>query len=122
MTRVFVIHVPEDYAAFDRLTAQARTAKLAVEFDRMQVKQAWVPGWKAQCRNRIYKCDGAIVLIGKKTNQGDAAWELECASSFNMPMLGVYLDKPNPAAVPQELRDAQITEWNWPAIMRFLQT
>ena len=121
MTRIFVIYVPEDYLAFDRLAAQARAAKLSVEFDRMQVKQAWVPGWKPQCRTRIYKCDAAIVLLGKHTNQGDAAWELECAQSFDMPMLGVHIDKATSGAIPNELQGSDIIEWNWALIAKFIQ-
>jgi len=122
MTRVFVIYVPEDYLFFDRLAEHARSAKLPVEFDRMQVKQAWVPGWKGHCRTRIYRCDGAIVLIGKQTNQGDAAWELECAQAFDIPMLGVHIDKPNSGSLPEELRDSAVIEWNWPQIARFIQS
>ena|SRR5579884_1737529 len=122
MARVFVIYVPEDYLAYDRITSQARAAKTAVEFDHMQVKQAWVPGWKGQCRLRIYNCDGAIVLIGKQTTQGDAAWELQCAEEFGIPMLGVHIDKQKPGPVPKELRDSTVIEWDWPKIARFIQS
>jgi hypothetical protein len=122
MTRVFVIHAPEDYLFFDQIATQARNAKLPVEFDRMQVKQPWVPGWKGQCRTRIYKCGGAVVLISKHTNQGGVGWELECAQAFDIPMLGVHIDKPNSGAVPEELRDAAVIDWNWPAIARFIQS
>lgn len=122
MAKVFVIYCPEDYAAFDRLAEQARTAKLAVEFDRTQVKQPWVPEWKSQCWNRIYRSDGAIVLLSKNSSQGSISWELECARKFDIPMLGVHLDKAKTAAVPDELLDWSVIDWNWPEIARFIKT
>ena len=122
MARIFIIHATEDNLSFDKLTGQARTAKLKAEFDHMQAKQAWVPGWKGQCRTRIYNCDGAIVLISKHTSQGSVGWELECAQAFAFPMLGVYVDKPERGFVPEQLRDLNLIEWNWPEIARFIQS
>ena len=107
---------------FDRLVEQARTAKLAVEFDRMQAKQPWVPAWKTQCWNRIYKCDGVIALLSKNTNQGGLKWELECGHKFQAPMLGVQLDKAKSGNVPEELAGSTVIEWNWPEIARFIRS
>jgi hypothetical protein len=122
VTRVFVIHVPEDYQFFDRLSEQARTAKLTVEFDRMQAKQPWVPAWKQQAWNRIYKCAGAIVLLSKNTNQGGLKWELECAQKFDLPLLGVHLDKARSGNVPEEIAASSVIDWNWPEIARFIRS
>ena len=121
MTRVFVICVPEDHRFFERLAEQARTAKLQVEFDRMQTKEQWVPAWKAQARTRIFRCGGAIVLLSKNTNKGGLAWEVECATSVDMPVLGVQTDKVEKGSVPPELLDRSVIEWNWPDIQRFIQ-
>ncbi len=121
MTRVFVICVPEDSRLFERLAEQARTAKLQVEFDRMQVKEPWIPAWKGQARTRIFRCNGAIVLLSKNTNKGGLAWELECARAVDLPMLGVHADKLEKGSVPAELVDSSVVEWNWPDIARFIQ-
>jgi len=121
VTRVFVICVPEDSRSFDRLAEQARGAKLAVEFDRMQVKEPWIPAWKGQARTRIFKCNGAIVLLSKNTNKGGLAWELECARAVDLPLLGIQADKHEKGFVPQELTDCPVLEWNWPDIQRFIQ-
>lgn len=123
MTRIFVIYAEEDHLCFDRVSEQARAARLQVEFDRMQVKQPWVPMWKAQCRTRVFACDGAIAFISKRTQQGiGIAWELECAREGQIPILGVHVDKHNKGPIPAELRDSQIIEWNWPDIARFIQS
>lgn len=121
MIRVYIIHVPEDSTFFDRLTEQARTAKLPVEFDHIQAKQPWVPAWKQQCWNKIYKCDGVIALLSKSTIQGGLKWELECGQKFQAPMLGVHLDKSRIGNVPEELAGSTVIEWNWPEIARFIR-
>ncbi len=121
MTRVFVICAPKDEAFFLRMIDQAKASKLAVEFDHMQVKQPWVPHWKAQCRTRIYPCEAAIVLISKNTSEGGLAWELECARTFDIPMLGVHVDSRERGPVPKELHDHTVIEWSWPDVAKFIQ-
>jgi hypothetical protein len=122
VTRVFVICAPKDEVFFVRLTDQARSAKLPVEFDHTLLKQSWVPHWKAQCRTRIYPCGGAIVLISKNTREGGIGWELECARAFEIPMLGVHVDQHERGSVPKELLGWGVIEWNWPEIARFIQS
>ena len=122
MTRVYVIHVSEDYGFYDRLVEQARAAKVAVEFDRMQAKQPWVPAWKTQCWNKIYKSDGVIALLSKNSNQGGMKWEFECAEKFQAPMLGVHVDKAHAGVIPDELNGATIIDWNWPDVARFIRS
>lgn len=122
VTRVFVICASKDEVFFLRLIDQAKSGKLSVEFDHMQVKQPWVPHWKAQCRTRIYPCEGAIVLIGKNTSDGALGWELECARTFDIPMLGVHVDPRERGVVPKELADHTVIEWNWPDIAKFIQS
>ncbi len=120
-TRVFVICAAKDEAYFLRLIDQAKSGKVFVEFDHMQIKQPWVPHWKAQCRTRIYPCEGAIVLIGKNTSDGALGWELECARTFDIPLLGVHLDARERGVVPKELADHTVIEWNWLEIAKFIR-
>ena len=122
MTRVYVIHADEDYMSFDRLAAQARSAKLPVDFDHMPAKQTWVPHWKGNCRNKIYRCGGAIVFLSKHTAQGGVGWELECAQACALPMLGLCVEGSKTPTIPEELGDWPVVDWNWPEIERFIQT
>ena len=123
MTKVFVIYAAKDYPCYERLTAQARTAKLPVDFDHMEVKQPWFAAWKAQCRNRIYGCDGAIVLVSRNTIDGGIDWELECARSFEIPILGVNVDKDKMGSVSKEPPGWVVIDWaDWPGIARFIQS
>jgi hypothetical protein len=123
MTRMFVIYASKDYPFYERLAAQARTARLQVEFDHLEVKQPWVPAWKAQCRNRVCKSDGAIVLVSRNTIDGGIDWELECAADFGIPILGVNVDKEQKGSVPKEPPGWVVTDWaDWPGIARFIQS
>jgi hypothetical protein len=121
--RAFLVYAEEDYRFKDLLITQARSAKLAVEFTDMPNKQPWVPRWKTTCRTRVFECDGAIVFISAKTRQGTGVqFELECVGELRIPVLGVYVDKSGKSATPEELRDSQLIEWNWPQIAGFLQS
>ena len=123
MTKVFVIYAAKDYPFYERLTAQARTAKLLVEFDHMEVKQPWFAAWKAQCRTRIYNCDGAIVLVSRNTIDGGIDWELECARVFGITILGVNVDKDQRGSVSKEPPGWGVIDWgDWPGIACFIQS
>jgi hypothetical protein len=121
--RTFLVYAEEDYKFRDLLVNQAQKAKLAVEFTDMPNKQPWVPKWKTTCRTRAFECDGAIVFISAKTKQGEGVkFELECVGETQIPVLGVYVNAGERPAVPEELRDSRLIEWNWPEIASFLQS
>ena len=88
----------------------------------MPAKQPWVPRWKAACRTRAFECDAGIVLISKKTKQGAGVkWEMECIRDSGMPMLGVFMEKCDKSAIPDELHEARTIDWNWPDVASFIQ-
>jgi hypothetical protein len=121
--RTFLVYAEEDYRYKDMLVNQARSAKLPVEFTDMPNKQPWVPRWKTTCRSRVFESDGAIVFISPKTKQGEGVkFELECVGETQIPVLGVYVDKAEKTATPEELRDSRLIDWNWPQIASFLQS
>jgi hypothetical protein len=120
-TRVFLIYAEEDYRFCDLMISQARSSKLAVEFAHMQVKQPWVPRWKGLCRARVRECNGAIVLISKKTHEAAGVkWELECACEGQLPILGIFVNQGDKGPVPEEIRDSPLIEWDWPEIAKFV--
>ena len=121
--RTFLVYAEEDYRFKDLLVNQARSARLPVEFTDMPNKQPWVPRWKTTCRSRVFESDGAIVFISPKTKQGEGVkFELECVGETQIPVLGVYVDKVEKTATPEELRDSRLIDWNWPQIASFLQS
>jgi hypothetical protein len=120
--RIFLAYAEEDYKFRDLVVNQAKSAKLNVEFADMPAKQPWVPRWKAACRSRTFECDAAIVLVSKKTRQGAGVkWEMECIRDTQIPVLGILMEKIDSSAVPDELHDARMIEWNWPDVAAFIQ-
>ncbi len=123
MIRIFLVYAEEDYKFRDLLLSQAKSAKAAVEFADMPTKQPWVERWKGTCRTRVFECDGAIVLVSRKTKQGTGVkWELECALNAGIPLLGVYGEKCDYSSLPEELRDERLIEWNWAEIAAFIDS
>ncbi|HLK64922.1 MAG TPA: hypothetical protein VKU19_15880 [Bryobacteraceae bacterium] len=121
--RTFLVYAEEDYRFKDLLLTQARTARLPVEFTDMPNKQPWVPRWKTTCRSRMFESDGAIVFISAKTKNGSGVkFELECLGELQIPVLGVYVDKCEKSATPDELLHSPLIEWNWTQIASFLQS
>ena len=123
LIRAFLIYAEEDYKFRDLLLSQAKASALAVEFAEMPTKQPWVERWKGVCRTRVFECDGAIVLVSKRTKQGTGVkWELECVVNSGIPVLGVYVEKCERSAVQDEIDDTQVIEWNWKDIATFIQS
>ena len=121
--QTFLVYAEEDYRFRDQLIAQAKSSKLAVEFVQMPTKQPWVERWRGLCRTRAVECDGAIVLITRKTTQATGVkWELECVANAGIPILGVFADQCDKDSVPEEVRECQLINWNWPEIASFIQS
>jgi hypothetical protein len=121
MVRVFLVYAEEDYKFRDLLINQARNSRQAVEFADMPTKQPWVERWKGACRTRTFECDGSIIFVSKRLKQGAGVkWELECVSNAGFPLLGVFVEKCEGNAVPEELHDSPVIEWNWPEIASFI--
>ena len=123
MATIYVIFASEDHPSCNRLVDLANGAKLPVRFEFTEPKLPWVPSWKGQTRAKMFKCDGAIVLLSKKTREAvGVSWEISCAGEAQLPVLGVHIDKFQKGSLPDGLQDAQIIEWNWPEIASFIQS
>ena len=121
--QTFLVYAEEDYRFRDQVISQAKNSKIPVDFVEMPTKQPWVERWKGICRTRAVECDGAIVLITKKTSQAAGVqWELECVSNAGIPILCVLADQCDKSAVPEEISDAPVINWNWPEIATFIQS
>ncbi len=123
LVRVFLVYAEEDYKFRDLVINQARSSHLPVEFADMPTKQPWVERWKGACRTRTFECDGSIILVSKRLKQGSGVkWELECVANAGFPLLGVYVEKCERSAVPDELQDSSVIEWSWPEIAGFIDS
>ena len=120
-TRIYVVYAEGDDPLRERLIQQARASKLNIEFNHMPSKMPWVPTWKGTCRNRVIECNGAVVLLTKKTLQAEGVkTELGFVAEMNLPILSVYMDADRPA-LPHPLNHWPVMEWNGPEVARTLQ-
>jgi hypothetical protein len=121
--RIFLVYAEEDYKFRDLMISQARNSRLGVEFADMPTKQPWVERWKGAVRTRTFECDGSIIFVSRKLKQGPGIkWELECVSNAGFPLLGVYTEKCDRSAIPDELDDSPVIDWNWPEIAGFIES
>jgi hypothetical protein len=104
------------------LIQQVRKSLPAVEVEHTLVKQPWIATWKAQCRAKIRRCDGAVVLVSKKTAQAEGVpWELECANEAGLPVLAVHIDKYDQGRLPNGV-SCRVVDWDLTSIVAFVRS
>ena len=119
--RIFTSFAVEDTYARDFLVGQARNNRSPFEFVDMSVKEPFDESWKTRCRSRIRGCDGVIALLSRNTARATGArWEMWCARDEQIPIIGVYISRDDKPPTPPELAGAQVIEWSWEGIARFV--
>lgn len=74
--RAFVSFEMEDRWARDFLVQQAKDKRNDIEFVDYSVPDPWDSSWKTQCKERIGRTKGTIVLLGETTHASEAVvWE-----------------------------------------------
>lgn len=122
--RIFISFAFEDQQYRDYLVNQAKNERSPFDFVDMSVKQPWDEDeWKIKCRERIRKCDGVIVLLGKKTvNSSGVKWEIKCAKQEGLPVIGMHIKKDYRGGVPLELKESKIITWTWANLKRTIKS
>jgi hypothetical protein len=120
--RVFISFAIEDKNIRTLLSGQSRHEKTPFEFIDMSVKKPWDKAWKTQCREKIKKCHGMIVLVTKNTKNADGVhWEIKCAKEEGLPIMAMYANSDDKKhELPKELKDLRIQKWSWPNINKFI--
>src|ERR1700722_11999342 len=76
--RAFISFEMEDKWARDFLIQHARDSRNDIEFVDYSVQDPFDISWKTQCKDRIGKSKGSIVLIGPTTSKSSAVlWEID---------------------------------------------
>lgn len=113
--RIFVSFAIEDKRARTLLRGQSRLGRSPIEFTDLSVKKAWDSAWKTRCRARIRGCDGVIVLLSNNMRGATGArWEIKCAVSEGIPILGVYIGTDR--YKPPEIKGRRVIAWTWAGI------
>jgi len=101
--RAFVSFEMEDRWARD--FQQAKDKRNDIEFVDYSVQNPFDTSWKTQCKERIGRTKGTIVLIGATTYSSDAvAWETaETGRQGHYIMFGIQVSRDNTYTVPRRL-------------------
>ncbi|MEZ5359650.1 MAG: hypothetical protein R3F48_12595 [Candidatus Zixiibacteriota bacterium] len=122
--RIFISFAIEDQTLRDFLVGQARNKKSPFEFVDMSVKKPWDSSWKTNCRTKIKRCDGILIIVTKKTMKAEGQlWEINCAKEEKVPCRGLWghaNDKPKRLA--SELDGVRIVNWTWDNIKNWLDS
>jgi hypothetical protein len=120
--KVFISFAIEDVKIRDLLVGQSKNKKTPFEFTDMSVKEPWDEAWKTQCKERIKRCRGVIVLVSKNTLNADGVhWEIKCARELGLPVKAIYAYKDSKGcSIPEELEGQHIYKWSWTNINKFV--
>lgn len=120
--RIFIAFAIEDKWARDYLVGQAKNENSSFEFVDMSVKKPWDESWKTQCRERIKKCDGAVIFASKNSKDADGQlWEIKAIKDEGISRLGIYTTTDDrPSTLPAEFSGISVKAWTWDNISTFL--
>ena len=121
--RIFITFAIEDKWARDYLVGQARNENSPFEFVDMSVKEPWKEDWKTACRTKMRGCDGVIAIITKNSpNASGQKWEMSCAVSEKIPMIGLRAQSNDFTTPPSEFGNNRIIPWTWKDIAAFINS
>lgn len=121
--RAFISFEMEDRWARDFLVRQAKDERNDIQFVDYSVQNPWDSSWKTQCRERIGRTKGTIVLIGPTTHKSDAVlWEIAETSRQGHYMFGIQISSGNTYPVPHGLPSANVIRWDFKQIIKWLAT
>ena len=121
--RAFISFEMEDRWARDFLVQQAKDKRNDIEFVDYSVQNPWDSSWKTQCRERIGRTRGTIVLIGSTTYTSDAVkWEIEETSRQDHFIFGIQINSGQTHPIPAALPSRNVIRWDFEQIIEWLAT
>ena len=121
--RAFISFEMEDRWARDFLVRQAGDKRNDIEFVDYSVQNPWDSSWKTQCKERIGRTKGTIVLVGPTTYASDAVlWEIAETARQGHYMFGVQINHGKTHIVPAGLPTSTVIRWDFQQIVKWLAT
>jgi hypothetical protein len=120
--REFISFEMEDRWARDFLVQQAHAKDNAIEFVDYSVHEPFDETWKTNCRERIGRTKGTIVLIGPSTWKSEAVlWEIAETARQDHSMFGIQINSDKTHSLPAGLPTSSVIRWDFEAIVRQLE-
>lgn len=121
--RAFISFEMEDRWARDFLVRQAKDERNDIQFVDYSVQNPWDTSWKTQCRERIGRTKGTIVLIGETTHKSEAVlWEISETSRQDHYIFGIQISSGKTYPVPRGLPTQNVIRWDFGQIIQWLET
>lgn len=121
--RAFISFEMEDRWARDFLVQHGKDKRNDIEFVDYSVQNAFDSAWKTQCRERIARTKGTVVLIGPTTYKSEAVlWEIQETVAQKHYMFGIQVNRDATHVVPNGLPSNNVIRWDFDQIAKWLST
>jgi hypothetical protein len=121
--RAFISFEMEDKWARDFLVQQANDRRNDIEFVDYSVQNPFDTAWKTNCRERIARTKGTIVLVGATTYLSDAVlWEIQETARQGHYIFGIQINRDNTHPIPAGLPSKNVIRWSFDQIITWLAT
>ena len=121
--RAFISFQMEDRWAREFLIQHAHDEDNEIEFTDYSVHEPFDEKWKTNCRLRIARTKGTIVLIGSDTWKSEAVlWEIAETLRQQHFIFGIQINKDKTYTIPNGLSAKSVIRWNFEAIVEQLET
>lgn len=121
--RAFISFEMEDRWARDFLVQQAKDKRNDIEFVDYSVQDPFDSSWKTQCKERIARTHGTIVLIGATTSKSEAVlWEIAETARQGHYLFGIQISSEKTHPIPLGLPASSVIRWNFEQIVKWLAT
>lgn len=121
--RAFISFEMEDRWARDFLVQQAKDKKNDIEFYDYSVKDPFDSKWKTECKARMARTKGTIVLVGPSTSTADAVlWEIAESNRQEHYIFGIQINRDKTHPIPAGLPSRNVIRWDFDQMVRWLKT
>lgn len=121
--RAFISFEMEDQWSRSFLVQHAHDRNNSIEFQDYSVKTPWDQSWKTNCKARIARTAGTIVMIGPTTFRSDAVlWEVAETRRQGHPLFGIQINHDRTWPIPQGVPSSSVIRWDFDLIVARLAT
>jgi hypothetical protein len=121
--RAFISFEMEDRWARDFLKQHAGDVRNDINFIDYSVQNPFDSSWKTQCRARMARTKGTIVLIGPTTYASEAVrWEIEETKRQGHYLFGIQVNRDKTHRIPAGVPSSSVIRWDFKQIVSWLDT